>query len=135
MKCVCGNTPVGQGFFPCLRSGQLVDPTPEAWVDGYLYRCDRCGQIIDGETLQVVGRAELSIDEQWENLKTRIRAIRCSNAACRKLRRALHEMSDSLGKFARLAAKRKKDPRSVSMSEVRNALKEANASIDRVNEC
>jgi hypothetical protein len=102
MTCVCGNTPAEQGFMPCLRNGHLVEPTPEAWVDGNLYRCDRCGRIIDGQTLQVMGHGPLSIDEQWENLKIRIRAIRCSKAAGRQLKKSLREMGDYLGKFARL---------------------------------
>jgi hypothetical protein len=53
--CRCGNTPATMGFFPCDRQGNEVEPTVEAWPEP-LYRCDRCGRIIDSRTLIVVGR-------------------------------------------------------------------------------
>lgn len=52
--CTCGNTPDSQGFFPCNSNGDYVEPTPEEWkTDSYV--CDRCGNIIDMNTLEVVG--------------------------------------------------------------------------------
>jgi hypothetical protein len=54
--CVCGNRPTEDGFFPCNRSGEHVEPTIEAWPE-WLYSCDRCGRIIDSETRAVVSLA------------------------------------------------------------------------------
>jgi hypothetical protein len=54
-QCVCGNTPVAQGFFPCDKIGNLVEPTPEEWP-APLYVCDACGRIINQDTLLVLGR-------------------------------------------------------------------------------
>lgn len=42
IHCDCGNTPCSEGFYPCNRKGQYVEPTP-GW-EGY-YKCDRCGQL------------------------------------------------------------------------------------------
>jgi len=53
--CVCGNTPVDAGFFPCNEKGEEVEPTPEEWKIP-LYVCDSCGRIINKETLEVVGK-------------------------------------------------------------------------------
>jgi hypothetical protein len=54
-RCICGNTPVGNGFFPCDESGNEIEPTiGSGWTD--LYVCARCGRIIKQGTLQVVGR-------------------------------------------------------------------------------
>lgn len=53
--CVCGNRPWLEGFFPCDRQGEVVEPTKPDW-DGLRYVCDRCGRIIDQDSLQVVGR-------------------------------------------------------------------------------
>jgi hypothetical protein len=53
--CVCGNTPVGQGFFPCDKGGNDVEPAIDSgWTD--LYCCDSCGRVIKQSTLEVVGR-------------------------------------------------------------------------------
>ncbi len=57
--CVCGNTALDDGFYPCNSQGEVVEPTPEAWTTN-CYVCDRCGRIINQETLAVVG----SRDEQ-----------------------------------------------------------------------
>ena len=51
--CVCGNRPAAEGFFPCDRSGERVEPTPAAWPNP-LYICDRCSRIIDADTLAVM---------------------------------------------------------------------------------
>ena len=48
-KCVCGNIPESDGFYPCDKNGRPMEPT-------FLYVCDRCGRIIDQEPLEVVGR-------------------------------------------------------------------------------
>jgi len=56
--CVCGNRPDADGFFPCDPSGERVEPTPGAWPSPFwprpFYICDRCGRIIDADTLAVV---------------------------------------------------------------------------------
>lgn len=54
--CACGNTPAADGFYPCDREGQQVEPTAEAWTTD-CYVCARCGRIIHQERLEVVGRA------------------------------------------------------------------------------
>jgi hypothetical protein len=52
--CVCGNTAVGVGFYPCDKDGNTVEPVG-GW--GGLFRCDKCGRIIEAETREIVGRA------------------------------------------------------------------------------
>jgi hypothetical protein len=52
--CVCGNRPADDGFYSCDEKGVIVEPTCEAWTTGD-YVCDRCGRIIDPNTLEVVG--------------------------------------------------------------------------------
>ena len=52
--CLCGNTPLEEGFYPCNREGQLVEPTPEEWTTHW-YVCARCGRMIDQRSLEVVG--------------------------------------------------------------------------------
>jgi hypothetical protein len=54
-RCICGNTPASDGFFPCNQSGDEIEPTiAGGWTD--LYVCARCGRIIKQTTLEVVGR-------------------------------------------------------------------------------
>jgi hypothetical protein len=53
--CRCKNTPVDAGFYPCDEKGNEVEPI-EGW--GWLYACDRCGRIIDGITLEIVGQRQ-----------------------------------------------------------------------------
>jgi hypothetical protein len=53
--CLCGNTPVAEGFFPCDAVGNEMEPTiGSGWID--LYVCAKCGRIIKMGTLEVVGR-------------------------------------------------------------------------------
>lgn len=52
--CVCGNAPFGEGFSECNSDGRQVEPVEGQW-DGRLYICNRCGVVIDGATLTVVG--------------------------------------------------------------------------------
>ena len=51
--CICGNTPVSDGFDTCNEHGNHMEPV-EGWEG--LYVCDRCGRIIRQETLEVIGR-------------------------------------------------------------------------------
>lgn len=61
--CLCGNTPMADGFFPCDHEGALVEPTPEEWTTNW-YVCERCGRIIDQATTEVVGfRADNTLSE------------------------------------------------------------------------
>ena len=55
--CIRGNTPDSDGFYPCDKDGNQVEPTPEDWKTNW-YVCDRCGRMIDQETLEIVGRNE-----------------------------------------------------------------------------
>jgi hypothetical protein len=53
--CVCGNTVVSDGFFPCDKNGDEMEPLINSdWAD--LYVCVRCGRIINQHTLTVVGQ-------------------------------------------------------------------------------
>jgi hypothetical protein len=52
-KCICGNAPLGAGFFLCDSNGNEMEPV-KGWLD--LYVCDKCGLIIKQDTLEVVGR-------------------------------------------------------------------------------
>lgn len=62
--CLCGNTPTEEGFFPCNSEGEIVEPTPEEWTTN-CYVCDRCGRIIQMDTLGVVGvRFENTLTEE-----------------------------------------------------------------------
>lgn len=49
--CLCGNRPDSDGFFPCDRDGNEMEPV-EGWED--LYVCGRCGRIINQSTLEVL---------------------------------------------------------------------------------
>ena len=51
--CICKNTSDADGFFPCNKEGNEIEPVI-GW-DG-LYVCARCGRIIEQKTLEVVGR-------------------------------------------------------------------------------
>jgi hypothetical protein len=52
--CLCGNTPVGAGFYPCDIHGNEMVPTLESgWDD--LYVCANCGRIIRQQSLEIVG--------------------------------------------------------------------------------
>lgn len=53
-ECVCGNTPVSDGFFPCNDNGDEVEPVEGQWED--LYVCAKCGRILRQGTLEVIGR-------------------------------------------------------------------------------
>jgi hypothetical protein len=53
--CLCGNTPFAEGFHPCDEKGNDVFSNPEAW-ESNLQACDRCGRIINQDTLEVVGQ-------------------------------------------------------------------------------
>ena len=54
--CRCGNQPHTDGFYPCLQTGQYVEPTKETWTDGDLYRCARCDAIIHFDSLTDIGK-------------------------------------------------------------------------------
>lgn len=51
--CMCGNRPDADGFYPCDKKGNEIEPG-EGWED--LYVCASCGRIIHQNTLEVVGR-------------------------------------------------------------------------------
>ena len=53
--CICGNRPDSDGFYPCDKDGNEIEPTTESgWRE--LYVCLNCGRIIHQNTLEVVGR-------------------------------------------------------------------------------
>lgn len=51
--CLCGNVPSDDGFYPCDRKGNEMEPV-QGWEN--LYVCLSCGRIINQDTLEVVGR-------------------------------------------------------------------------------
>ncbi len=55
--CTCGNTADSDGFRPCDEKGRWVEPTPAEWKKP-LYICDNCANIIDQDTLEIVGIAD-----------------------------------------------------------------------------
>jgi len=70
--CTCGNTPMYEGFYTCLRNGSLVSPTLDGEWDGSLHLCERCKKIIDAETLEVIGVCEKEVIRanakfDWDN--------------------------------------------------------------------
>ena len=52
--CLCENTPIADGFYPCDEKGEEMEPDA-GWND--LYICTRCGRIIHQTTLVVLGRS------------------------------------------------------------------------------
>jgi hypothetical protein len=56
-RCICGNTPGSDGFFPCDKDGNEMEPSIGSNWAG-LYVCARCGRIIEQDTLEVVARNE-----------------------------------------------------------------------------
>ncbi len=53
--CVCGNRPIYDGFSPCDKDGDEMEPSIGSdWEN--LYVCFGCGRIINSDTLEVVGR-------------------------------------------------------------------------------
>jgi len=52
--CLCGNTGLYEGFYPCNSEGELVEPTPEDWTTD-CYVCEQCGRIIRQSDREVVG--------------------------------------------------------------------------------
>jgi len=53
--CICKNTPSDEGFYPCDEEGNEIEPViGSGW--NALFVCDRCGRIINQDTLEVVGQ-------------------------------------------------------------------------------
>lgn len=55
--CDCGNNPGADGFYPCSEKGEMLEPDIGGGWDEELYVCYRCGDIINQNTLAVVGSA------------------------------------------------------------------------------
>ena len=51
--CLCGNEPQSDGFYPCDKTGNEMEPVT-GWSG--LYVCHRCGRIINQDSLEVIGR-------------------------------------------------------------------------------
>jgi len=51
--CICGNTSLDEGFYPCDAEGNMVEPTIEDWTTN-LYRCGRCFRKINQATHEIV---------------------------------------------------------------------------------
>ena len=57
-KCICGNVPHDAGYFSCDDAGARLENGKEQG----LYLCGKCGRIINGETGEVVGQADITSD-------------------------------------------------------------------------
>ena len=57
--CICGNTPSGDGFFPCDEKGNEMEPNIGSNWNG-LYVCARCGRVIEQDTLKVIAEKSLA---------------------------------------------------------------------------
>jgi hypothetical protein len=57
--CICGNTPSDDGFYPINEKNEEVEPTAEDWKTDEYY-CNRCGRVINQNTLEVVRRLNLN---------------------------------------------------------------------------
>ena len=78
-RCLCGNRPTDEGFYPCHTDGTLTDPI-EGWPG--LYRCARCHRLIDGQTRmihpprsrplepRIVTAIEKAEDSFWNTIRT-----------------------------------------------------------------
>ena len=51
-KCLCGNEPSDDGFYPCDENGKEVEPDHN-W-NGIYYRCNRCSGRINQNTLEIM---------------------------------------------------------------------------------
>jgi len=51
--CLCANRPDSDGFYPCDKEGNEMEPV-KGW-DG-LYVCARCGRVIDQGSLKVLNQ-------------------------------------------------------------------------------
>ena len=54
--CICGNEPYIEGFYPCLPTGEVIEPD-NTW-DQILYYCERCHRIINMISGTVTGQAD-----------------------------------------------------------------------------
>ena len=77
-RCLCGNTAMHEGFYPCDEWGRAIDePT---WIN--CYACDRCGRIIHQDTRRVVAYrvilvlALMKLQSYFVNLKYQFRSLR-----------------------------------------------------------
>lgn len=80
-RCICGNTPYDQGFHTVDENGEDKDDySGEDWgTNGRVFwLCDKCGRIINGRNLEVVGYApyglfgqpmKMSSASQWDRVK------------------------------------------------------------------
>lgn len=57
--CLCGNTPINDGFYPINEFDREVYPTADEWTTNEYY-CAGCGRVIDQTTLEVTRRIDLS---------------------------------------------------------------------------
>lgn len=62
--CECGNRPHTSGFYPCLKTGQVVDAF---YIDTPLYRCFGCGAIIEYDDDNGCGRIVGKTAPEWLN--------------------------------------------------------------------
>ena len=52
--CICGNEPHNEGFSTCDENGNEIEQLKGGSWSG-LYVCERCGRIINKDTLEVLG--------------------------------------------------------------------------------
>ena len=57
LSCICGNTPISDGFYACLEDGTPVEPDANGAWDGSLYICAGCYSIYNVYTFEDHGKA------------------------------------------------------------------------------
>jgi hypothetical protein len=68
--CICKNEPEHEGFYPCDEKGNYTDDDPPPGTTAY-FHCDRCGRIINADTLFVIGKTGRGTLHDKENVKNK----------------------------------------------------------------
>ena len=74
--CKCGNQPHGDGYFPCDKDGNNVEPTPE-WGEFPLYVCAGCREIY---LFKKEGNEEKTMNKQVNGFEVTIKSDTVENA-------------------------------------------------------
>jgi len=79
-ECRCGNSSSSEGFRPARADGSLTLEVLGPW-DGKTYACDRCGRVVDGDTLQILGHTsdgawDANFEPSWNSIGSVVRSKR-----------------------------------------------------------
>jgi len=102
-ECLCGNTCMHEGFYPCDTLGNTVEPTERDWPVP-LWVCDNCGAIIDQRTGEKVGvRAATTLQKAYANLSAILDQWNASHLpddffrTPYEMNEVVHELAQALG--------------------------------------